>query len=253
MSEDKKPLKVAIIGTAEPHWRSAPFADDSWQIWTCGGIFNVVPRTDKHIEIHDKAETCRGWAQTPEQEASARAVYWQWLADKGPDAILKRRLPETPEATEYPLQAVLHAFPDGYFTNSVSYMIALAIIEGADEIGLWGIDMALSGSGVSDEYGVQRPSVEFYLGIAMASGIKLHLPPETTLLKCRRLYGFDGPSDDGFNRAAAAKVDELLNRQQEIKKAIAQMQASIAEAERDLRGSQWALEVAGYFQRNMEH
>lgn len=250
MSDERK---IAIIGTAEPHWRAAPFHDQSWEIWTCGGIFNTVPRTDRHFEIHDKHETCRGWHRSQEEEAASRNVYWQWLAEQGPKAVLKTVLPETPNATQYPLDEVLKAFPDKYFTNSVSYMVALAILEGCTDIGLWGIDMALSGKDESDEYGRQRPSVEFYLGIAMASGIKLHLPPETTLLKSRKLYGFDGPVEDGFNAAAQAKIAELNNREREIEGFIAQQKAMLAEAEKDLRGCKWAQEVAHYFKRNMEH
>lgn len=247
MSEGRR--KIAIVGTAEPHWRSAPYADESWEIWTCGGIFATVPRTTRHFEIHDKAETCKGWGQTPEQEAASRNVYWDWLAQQGPNAVLKQRLPETPDASEYPLAAVLQAFSDRYFTNSVSYMIALALLEGCDELGLWGIDMALTGDPTkpaSNEYSMQRPSVEFYLGIAMGRGIQVHLPPETTLLKARRLYGFEGPVDDESNRAARAKLEELENREKEIVAAKDQIM-------RDLTGVRWAKEVAGYYVRNFEH
>lgn len=241
--------KIAICGTAEPHWRSAPYADESWEIWTCGGIFSAVPRVTRHFEIHDKAETCKGWGQSPEEEAASRSVYWQWIAEQGPNVYLKERLPETPNASVYPLQDVLTAFPDAYFTNSISYMIALALMEGCDEIGLWGIDMALTGDlrePASNEYSLQRPSVEFYLGIACGRGIRVHLPPETTLLKARKLYGFDGPSDDNFNRVMRAKIEELENRQRQI-------QAARRQIERDETGVAWALEVAGYAQRNLEY
>ncbi len=243
--------KVAICGTAEPHWRHAPFGDPSWEIWTCGGIFAVAPRIDRHFEIHDKAETCKGWGEPAEEEAQ-RNVYWNWLAGQGDKVFLKTILPETPNATPFPIDALCQMFPDKYFTNSVSYMIALAIAEGVDEIGLWGIDMALGGDGESDEYGRQRPSVEYYLGIATGMGIAVHLPPETTLLQSRKLYGFDGPQEDGFVRAAQAKIDELTARKNEIQKFIKIKQMEIEQAEKDLAGATWAIDVAGYFRRNME-
>lgn len=241
--------KIAIVGTAEPHWRSAPYGDETWEIWTCGGIFATVPRTTRHFEIHDKAETCKGWADSPEQEQTARNVYWDWINQRGPAAVLKKRLPDTPNATEYPLAAVLQAFPDGYFTNTISYMIALALLEGATDIGLWGIDMALTGDPskpASNEYSLQRPSVEFYLGIAAGKGVNVHLPPETTLLKCRKLYGFDGPEDDEQNRAAQAKVIELKQKLDHVKRVKEQVL-------RDEAALQMSYEIAGYFARNFSH
>ncbi len=48
-----------------------------------------------------------------------------------------------PKSVPYPLQDILSSF-GRYFTNSVSYMIALAIKVGAKEIGCWGVDMATS-------------------------------------------------------------------------------------------------------------
>ncbi len=249
MSEEKKPRKIAIVGTAEPHWRAAPFGDPEWEIWTCGGIFSTVPRTDRHIEIHDKAETCKGWGQSPEHEEAARNVYWDWIREKGPAAVLKQRLPETPAASEYPLQEVLKAFPDRYFTNSVSYMLALALLEGCDELGLWGIDMALNGDPAvpeSNEYARQRPSVEFYLGIACGRGIRVHIPAQSTLLKARRLYGFDGPEQDKFNALADAKVQELTSRRN-------QMRAQMQQMQKDLTGAEWGLEVAQYMAQNLRH
>ena len=254
MSEEvRKPRKIAILGTAEPHWRAAPYADESWEIWTCGGIFASVPRTDRHFEIHAKPETCKGWGQSVEQEAAARNVYWDWLNQRGPTAVLRAPHPDCPDASVYPIDTVLEAFPDRYFTNTVSYMIALALLEGCDELGLWGIDMALSGTGIADEYGVQRPSVEFYLGIAVGRGIRVHLPPETTLLKCRKLYGFAGPVDDGFNQAATAKVMELTERLAQAHEEKLRKRHEWSEAEKLEQGFKMALEVAGYFQRNMEH
>ena len=253
-TEAEKPRrKVAIIGTAEPHWRAAPFHDKSWEIWTCGGVFQSAPRTDRHFEIHAKSETCKGWGGSAQQEAEARATYWAWLAERGPAAVLQKSTNDAPNASVYPLESVLEAFSDGYFTNSISYMIALALLEGVDEIGLWGIDMALSGDGLADEYGLQRPSVEFYLGIACGRGITVHLPPETTLLKARKLYGFQGPQDDGFNQAAKAKIDELEHKAAQISQFIAKHEAELNKARADLAGVRVGAEVAGYFKRNMEH
>lgn len=246
------PRKIAIVGTAEPHWREAPFADETWEIWTCGGVYTTAPRSTRHIEIHRLSETCKGWGESPEQEAAARNVYVEWLRSRGPH-VYAQPSPQLPDATPYPLQDVLKAFPDGYFTNSVSYMLALALLEGVSEIALYGVDMALSGNTDtgSDEYGQQRPSCEFYLGVAVGMGVQVHLPPQTTLLKCRKLYGFH--EDAGFVAAAEAKVIELTERinfyhQRKLEARHAQFEAEKGEA-----AMKAALDVARYFKRNLEH
>ena len=192
MSENgtKSPRKIAIVGTAEPHWRAAPYHDESWEIWTCGGIFATAPRTDRHIEIHSIEDTCKGWGQqSPEQELAQRKVYWDWINQQGSTAMVQSVGPEAPNATAFPLDAVLERFAEGYFTNTISYMIALALVEGCEELALYGVDMALTGDPdieESNEYGLQRPSCEFYLGIAVGAGVKVHMPAETTLLKSGR-------------------------------------------------------------------
>ena len=50
-------------------------------------------------------------------------------------------------------------------------MIALAIYEDFDIIHVYGVDMAVCG-----EYEQQRPSCEFFCGIAKGKGIELYIP-----------------------------------------------------------------------------
>ncbi len=252
MSEQQKPRKIAIVGTAEPHWRAAPFDDPSWEIWTCGGIFAVAPRTDRHFELHDKAETCKGWG-SPESEAAARKVYWDWLRDAGPKAVLRGSTADAPNAEIYPLDAILTNFPDRYFTNSISWMLALALIEGCTELGIWGVDMALTGDPAvpeSHEYARQRPSVEFYLGIAVGMGVRLVLPPETTLLKTRRLYGFQ--DDDGFGAMMRSKITEMRERVEQARALKRQRRVELIEAEKLEAAMATGVELLEYAKRHGE-
>ena len=44
---EKKPLKVALIGTAPSSRMLAPFNDPSWTIWACSpGNQNILPRAE---------------------------------------------------------------------------------------------------------------------------------------------------------------------------------------------------------------
>ena len=76
--------------------------------------------------------------------------------------------------TEYPFDEMAIT----YFNSSIAYMIALAIHEGAETIGVYGVDMK-----ASDEYAYQKPNVEYLIGLAQGLGIEIILPEESPLLK----------------------------------------------------------------------
>jgi hypothetical protein len=82
-------------------------------------------------------------------------------------------------------------------------MMALAIFEHekvapVGEIGMYGVNMAQHGlsNGPSNagwftsEYARQRPSVEYWIGIAEGKGIKVIIPPQSDILKSSCIYGY---------------------------------------------------------------
>jgi hypothetical protein len=106
---------------------------------------------------------------------------------------MQKPWPQIPNAITYPLDQVVKMFGD-YLTNTISYELALAIMEGFEEIHVYGVDMAVSSKLVlHDEYSKQRPSCEYFLGIAQGRGIKIFIPDTSDLLKARFMYGYDEP------------------------------------------------------------
>lgn len=93
---------------------------------------------------------------------------------------------------EYPIKEVIEFFTGlSYFNTSVAYAVALAIYQGATDIGLYGIDFTWPGVINKEEAG--RSCVEFWLGIAVQAGVKIHVAGTSTLLDTvsgRRLYGY---------------------------------------------------------------
>ena len=72
-----------------------------------------------------------------------------------------------------------------FFGSSVDYMILFAMaFSEIKTIQLCGIDMINP-----VEYMTQRPSLAYWLGAAEASGIKIVLPKNSTLLNYGRQYG----------------------------------------------------------------
>ena len=186
--------KIAILGKSPSSIMQAPFGDESWEIWTLFDM-NVrqdVPRFTRHFEIHPL-----DWFREKEKD------YYEWLCNvRGKPVYLQRLDEKIPAGVLYPKDEIVERF-GRYFTNTVAWMIALAIHEAPAEIGLWGVDMA-----ADTEYGKQKPSCEYFIGLAVGAGITMQIPDTSDLLKSRVLYGFD--TDSGQMRQLwKAKNEEI--------------------------------------------
>lgn len=197
------PEKIAIVGKA-CSFALAPYDDDSWEIWT---ISDLVPagqakRSTRHFELHPA-----DWFD----EAEAQKVYWEWLQAVTDIPIYLQKLdPRIPAGILYPKGEIVQQF-GCYFTNSISWMIAYAIACKPTHLSLFGVDMAQVKQDGNAEYERQRPSCEYFLGWAAGAGIKTYVPPESDLLKCRRLYGFE-TDINGMYKKCMARRQELAQR-----------------------------------------
>jgi hypothetical protein len=129
---------------------------------------------------------------------------------------MQRPWPIIPHAVGYPVQQILSIFGN-YFTNTISWMICLAIMEGFKTIGIWGVDMAVSSPLRSqNEYSHQRPSCEYFIGMARGRGIEVIIPDQCDLLKTRFLYCFQEPQESAFNLKLEDMERSLTARQGEV-------------------------------------
>ena len=94
-----------------------------------------------------------------------------------------------PTSMEYPLEDVIKKLDSDFFSCGISYMIAYAIYKEYERIDLFGCNME-----ANTEWSYQRPSVEFWIGMARGRGINVKIsgtdcrPLRTTN---GRLYGYD--------------------------------------------------------------
>ena len=208
--------RVAIVGFA-PTWKDAPFDDMDCEIWTVNSLNQRVPRADRVFELHRMETLKRLAAEGKVRNDVHIQTHLDWLAaNKEIPVYMIKQYPEVPASIPYPLNEMIDKFgmpragreeKDGYFTNSISYMIALAIHEGFERIYIYGVDMA-----VGSEYNHQRPSCEYYVGIAKGMGIEIVMPVEADLLKSRHLYGFEEEKEEKFKRKLAQMIDSLEQR-----------------------------------------
>ncbi len=227
---------IAIVGKAPSSRLLAPYDDPAWEIWT---LSDLVPagqakRFDRHFEIHPFH-----WIQ------QVNPPYWAWLQAVRDKPVYMREADQNiiPASVPYPVQQVLDTFQFPYFTNTVSWMLALAIMEAPPVLGVWGVDMAQTA-----EYREQRPSCEWLLGVAQGRGIGIVLPPECDLLKFPFLYGFhhDGGT---MRRKWEARTEELKRRIGNQQQKLGEAQQAAAQHEANIHGLQGALDSQRYYEQ----
>lgn len=210
--------KVAIVGFASSSRLKAPYNDQSWEIWAMNQLYRFIPRATRWWELHPhNGPGSYLLDQVPGTD------YMGWLSACPIPIYMVSQHPGIPNSIEFPLQSLIDEFqletirPDmrnkGYFHSSVDYMIALAISEGFEEIGVWGVDMAHE-----TEYAYQKPSGSFWLGMAKGRGIKVTIPVESALLNNDGYrYGYDPlPSNELENHLSTRQRMIDTRRQQLI-------------------------------------
>lgn len=166
--------KIAIIGTTAS-MLDAPYNDSEWEIWGLNGAYTAIPRFDRWFDMHDLDII----------KEAHEPKYIDFLTQCDDKLMLNKSYKELPKAKVFPYDKLIEN-NRRYFSNTVAWLIAYAIEQKPDAIGIWGINMA-----TDTEYTHQRPCCEYYLGVAEGKGIEVIIPDTSELLKYNRLYGID--------------------------------------------------------------
>lgn len=221
----KAPSTVYIVGFA-PSWEETPWSEPDAAYWGMNDLHAVKDAATKPwtrwYQLHDIDKHHPDGADT----------HIAWMnGSKIPVFMWGNPIDErVNNAVAYPKNEIV-AYFGGYFTNSVSWMIAQAILEGYKKIGVYGVDMAQD-----SEYGHQRPSCEYFIGWARGLGIDIDIAPSSDLLKSPFLYGAEsgGPMRAKFGE----RLEELSKRKNTIDGQLQQLtlqSANLAGALEDTR------------------
>lgn len=192
--------KVAIVGFAPSTKDMAP---KDMELWGLNDL-DLTGNITRWFDIHP-IEQLRNMPSRNGEES-----YIQRLANRTCPVYMQQKVDDVPNSVAYPLERIIKKFGN-YFTNSISYMLALAIDEGYEEIHIYGVDMAQG-----TEYAHQRPSCEYFIGLARGMGINVVVPKQSDLLKTAYLYGFEAPAHDEMKRKYKERLNELNKRLQYI-------------------------------------
>ena len=213
--------KLAIVGCSDSK-NLAPVDDMTFDIWGMNNLYPHLSRATKWFEIHEIKFDGVNYYRRGERIFRGQVVneylkqIGEWTQKQNIPVYMHQHWDIVPTSIAYPIQDIVNAFGN-YFTNSVSYMIALAIMEKYEEIHIYGVDMAVIGADTlnpeANEYTYQRPSCEYFLGLAKGLGIKIYLPQESDLLKTRFLYGFEQQKEDAWKKKCKMIKESMLAKQ----------------------------------------
>lgn len=189
-------LNVAIVGMADVGRDAAPYDRPDWEIW--GLAWDHLPRLTRVFDPHPRSR----WGD----ELPHRLELYR---SRALPLYMKEAHADLPTSIEYPLEAYgdlvgRNILGKPYVESTVGYMMGLALLEGAERIGIYGVEMASTG-----EWAYQRPNMEYLIGFARARGVKIFLPRGTCVLTSAwesGIYGNMDPRPDAHPalRAAAA-------------------------------------------------
>lgn len=229
-AENVKPLKVIILGTAHTH-AQAPLDEEGFARWA------VSPWASREDTDASKCDVL--FELHPERYWKRPDIVERLTSFHGP-VMMQDHYEEIPNSVRYPIEKVREVFqipamPELYVTNTISYMVALAYLEGFEEYHFYGVHMSHD-----TEYGYQKPNCEYYLGYLAALGKKIVLPPGGELLRTPYLYGYNEPWQD---------ISALAHDYEMFGKDIAQLDEKMRALERE----RWQKEGAKGYAKQILH
>lgn len=190
--------KVIILGKGDG-WEAAPltFGDKEVQCW---GINNHI--MSRPLDVVFEPHDVEWWKEHCDEEVWYHKVEPRYLQhiqrvnELGVPYLTLKHYDFIPTSQKYPVEEICNHFGIDYFTGGVDYMLAYAIWKGVEQIDIYGVHTTYD-----DEYQYQKPSLEFWIGVAVGRGIKITVHGSHSLLKPmyqKMIYTNEGENADGL-------------------------------------------------------
>jgi len=210
--------KVAIVGFAPSCIDVRVLFDDpEWEIWGLNQLY---------LQFPTMLEKSTRWFQIHQRQSYDMAVrdhkHDTWLKERTEFPIYLNpaswKEAAIPMGIPYPRQEIQDMFGD-YFTNSISWEIALALYEhelygGLQKLHIYGVDMAQD-----EEYKEQRPSCEWLIGWAYRAIGKnnVYIPAHSDLMKATWIYPFEENAAEKYRNKLDERSNELTQRINQVR------------------------------------
>jgi hypothetical protein len=224
---------VALCGFASTSRYLAPYDRRDIEIWGCNEAYNA-----NYMKTSEGEFRADRWFQLHTEEDFTRANnindkrHYEWLQQEHNFPIyMQAEFDSIPNSEKIPIDEMdveyfsnvytlnlqkgktekwLEENDHGYYSSSFAWMMAMAIYQGFEEIQIWGFNM-----GTQSEYMYQKPGGEFWVGVALALGIKVSIAGNSPILR-GHLYGFE-VSDVLGTAPIKKRMDELQAEIVEVK------------------------------------
>lgn len=175
--------KVAIVGFTDHREQAFLLPREEWEVWGLNELHRQHDPAlfDRWFEVHNR------------KDLDTDAQHIEALSKFDIPVYMQDSYPDIPASVPFPRDAIIKHFGVDYFTSSIAWEIAYAVMLGAEAIHVYGVDMAQD-----TEYAEQRPCCEFWMGIAKGRGIEVYVPPTSDLTKTIGQYGFGDTGGDTF-------------------------------------------------------
>lgn len=208
---------VCIVATGYA-WEDCVFGNPGKDYWTLNNMFGSgkvdASAFDEWFQLHRPGSKEGHIDDKPMREFLAKWKKPTWIQrDWGVEL-------EVVNPWIYPIGEVIERFcprdvkgqPYPYFTNSVDYMICMAMLRGYEEIQLYGVEfIALK----DNEYYQMRQSINYYVAKAEMLGIKVVVQPHSSLLKAPFWYAYENPRRDPLEKAMETSIGDLTRQKNE--------------------------------------
>lgn len=222
----KKAKKLCILGTAST-LGSTPWDKKEYDYWGCSPVITHEPAQGKRIDVLFELHHMEYWGQ----EAVSKR-----LNDSNVPIFMLKETPFIKNSITYPIkeiqEEIKNVYLKKYFTNTIAYMIALAILMGYERIELYGVHMSAKLKDGDDEYERQKPCCEAWLAYGAGKDVEMLIPDESDIFKCPIMYGYDNKDSLYY---------KVLGRRKGLLKGKTELQQKIRAAEKQLAQQEGAI------------
>lgn len=182
--------KVAIIAACDSK-HEAPWEDSSFEFWGNNNLHNYMEQYpwSRWFQLHNRPYLEKHWAY-----GMPNHLGWARQQRQLPFYVFEPRdWPDVRTARRFPVEAIWQLTSRGrYHAGSADWQVAYAILEGFQEIHLYGWNLGPMDNG---EPLSARACLEYWLGVAEGRGIKIHVAGDNLFrtyyyVRSKRQYGY---------------------------------------------------------------
>lgn len=171
---------VRILGTAG-NLPDIPETPNGVEVWACNDPksyqkFTLLPCQDytRWFNLHSRAHM---------EAAYPRGFKWLLSQNGSKPFYTIKFWSDIPGCVEFPRQLIQETFatskgPNRYFTCSVTWLLAFAILEGFERIELWGFRLRDKPDRGHECYKFERPCIAYWIEQARSRGIEIFYQQE---------------------------------------------------------------------------